>query len=409
MNMFNYIDRYVLAAVEPNIRQSLLAPDDPNLGKKMGALPAVFMISYMLTAPLFGLLAERYSRWKLIALGVLLWSLASGASGMAHPISGLATAFTVLLITRCFVGVGEGAYGPIAPTIISDFYPVAIRGRVLSWFYMAIPVGGALGYALGGQVAPAWGWRWAFYVVVPPGVLLSLWAFLMREPERGASESLAAPARRASMKDYSILLQTPSYVWNTLGMTAMTFAVGAFGYWMPAYLECQKVEPIWGIQPVTFFGILTAVAGLTGTMAGGIIGDWLRRWFSGSYFLVSGAGMVLCVPCALLFLASSFPAAWYYLFLTEFFLFFNTGPSNTVLANVTHPSIRATGFALNILVIHALGDVPSPFLVGAIKDQWSLTIGYLAVSGFMLLAGVFWLLGARHLEHDTTLAPTRLL
>jgi MFS family permease len=148
MNLFNYIDRQVLAAVEPEVRRVLLAPDDPNQKTKMGLLSTAFLVSYMLIAPLFGWLAERYPRWKLIAVGVLLWSLATGASG-------LAITFAMMLLTRCFVGIGEGAYGPVAPTLLSDFYPVSVRGRVLAVFYAAIPVGGALGYALGGQMA-AW-------------------------------------------------------------------------------------------------------------------------------------------------------------------------------------------------------------------------------------------------------------
>jgi MFS transporter, Spinster family, sphingosine-1-phosphate transporter len=401
MNMFNYIDRYVLAAVEPQVSKSLLSDDDQNAGAKMGVLPSAFMISYMLIAPLFGLLAQRYSRWMLIGIGVLLWSLASGASGLAGS-------FLALLVTRCFVGVGEGAYGPVAPTVISDCYPVAVRGRVLSWFYMAIPVGSALGYAVGGEVARLLDWRWAFYLVVPPGLLLGLWAFLMRDPRRGGADEVACAPRRVTIEDYRILFRTPSYVFNTLGMAAMTFAVGALGYWMAAYLEMREVQPLWGVQPVTFFGVLTAVAGLLGTLAGGSAGDRLRRRFAGSYLLVSGIGLLVSVPCALLFLAAPFPWAWAFLFVTEFFLFFNTGPTNTILANVTHPSIRATGFAVNILIIHALGDVPSPFIVGAIKDQWGLDVGYITVSMFMLLGGILWLCGARYLDHDTAAAPARL-
>ena len=180
----NYVDRWVLAATEPDIRKTLLReaggrkrrmlhPASRRRGlvkSKMGLLGSAFMVFYMLTAPVFGLLAGRTSRWLLVGIGVALWSLASGASGLAGS-------FTMLLVTRCFVGIGEGAYGPIAPTLLSDLYPVADRGRVLSWFYVAMPVGSALGYALGGQLAaidPAGqSWRWAFYVVVVPGLLLA--------------------------------------------------------------------------------------------------------------------------------------------------------------------------------------------------------------------------------------------
>jgi MFS family permease len=408
INLLNYIDRYILAAAEPDIRQCMLLandPDEEHAKFKMGLLSTAFLVSYMLAAPLFGLLAERRSRWLLIAAGVALWSLASGASG-------LASTYMVLLITRCFVGIGEAAYGPVAPAIISDYYPVAVRGRVLAWFYMAIPVGSALGYTLGGQVASLdranQSWRWAFYAVVIPGLLLGLWSFLKQDPQRGAADQLTGPPRRVRMKDYLILFSTRSYVFNTLGMTAMTFAIGALSFWIPAYLKNHQVEPILGIEPITFFGVLTAVAGLTATLTGGIAGDWLRPRYSGSYFLVSGGGLLVSVPCALLFVCVPFPQAWVFVFLAEFFLFFNTGPSNTILANVTHPSMRATAFAVNIFVIHALGDAISPPIVGAIADRSSLSVGFVAVSAFTLLGGLIWLYGARYLEHDTAAAPHRL-
>ena len=408
MNMFNYIDRQVLAAVEPEIRHSLLLsndPEDPNVRAKMGLLSSAFLLSYMFAAPLFGMAASRWSRWKLIAIGVILWSVATGASG-------LAATFTILLLTRCFVGIGEGAYGPIAPAVLSDFFPVAVRGRIMAWFYMAIPVGGALGYALGGQIA-RWdvaheSWRWAFYVVVVPGLLLGLWSLWMREPERGASDPRSAQSRRPTFKDGVILLATPSFVLATLGMAAMTFAIGALAFWMPDYLKSHEVPDIFGLTPVTFFGVVTAAAGLVATMSGGLAGDALRGRFPGSYFLVSGVGLILCVPCTLMFLWLPFPTAWIFVFLSVFFLFFNVGPTNTILANVTHPSMRAAAFAVNILAIHTLGDVISPPMIGAIADRTSLTHGFVAVSAFMAVGGVLWLYGARYLERDTAMAPQRL-
>lgn len=414
MNMFNYVDRQVLAAVEPRIRESLLAGvADERARELSGYLATAFLVSYMLTAPLFGWLAERMSRWVLIGSAVILWSLASGASGLAGllPIA-IVTPFTLLLLTRCFVGVGEGAYGPIAPALLSDLYPVAMRGRVLSWFYLAIPVGGALGYVLGGQIANLdrahESWRWAFYAVVPPGLLLGLWALWMRDPPRGTMDQLTAPARRATLKDHAILLRTPSYVFDTLGMTAMTFALGALAYWMSDYLEWRKVDKLVGLQPVSVFGAITALAGLLGTLTGGLAGDWLRGRFPGSYFLVSGAGLLIGVPCILLFLVVPFPAAWVFVFLAVFFLFFNTGPSNTILANVTHPSMRSSAFAWNILVIHTFGDAISPPLVGKIASRTSPAVGFAFVSAIMFLGGILWFCGARHLQRDTELAPQRL-
>jgi MFS family permease len=409
INLFNYIDRYVLASALPAIKKELLTPDDPNTQTKEGALALAFMLSYMILAPLFGWLGDRWSRWWLIGLGVILWSVASGASG-------LAATFWVLLATRCFVGVGEAAYGPVAPTVISDLYPERIRGRVLSWFYMAIPVGSALGFAWGGQMAAhSLGWRWAFYLVVPPGLLLGLLCFFMPEPARGQADLLAhgSKPRPATIKDYRILFRIKSYVLDTLGMTAMTFAVGGIAYWMPTYIH--EYRHVGDIDEVSQrFGAIVVVSGLVGTLLGGIAGDRLRGRFPGSYFLVSGAGMLAAFPLFLAVLYTPFPWAWIFLFLSCFCLFFNTGPSNTILANVTHPAIRATGFAANIFIIHALGDAVSPVIIGRIADSTgapgnpNMDAGFLTVSIMILVGGILWIWGARYLERDTEIAPKLL-
>jgi MFS transporter, Spinster family, sphingosine-1-phosphate transporter len=424
INLINYIDRYVLAAVVPYVRQTFFHTANglginPNefaitvrflewfqsafgfkpINALIGALSMAFMVTYMVAAPIFGKLAERTSRWVLIGIGVVLWSLASGASG-------LATSFSVLLLTRCFVGIGEAAYGPVAPAVISDFYPVRIRGQVLARFYLAIPVGSALGFVLGEQVAKGFGWRWAFYIVVLPGILLGIWSFFMREPGRGRAD-LATPSdeRPVRWADYLVLVRTPSFVLNTLGMSAMTFAMGGIAFWMADYVaEFRKVPG----PSATIFGAITVVSGLAGTLLGGMAGDKLRGRFPGSYFQVSALAMVAGFVPFVAVLYVPFPWAWMLMFLACFCLFFNTGPTNTILANVTHPSMRAAAFALNILVIHSLGDVISPLIIGLISDKYNMNVAFLLVGCMFLVSAAFWFWGAKYLERDTSLAPTRL-
>lgn len=407
INLFNYIDRYVLAAVLPAVEREYLRPDDPNSKTLLGLLATAFMLSYMFLAPLFGWLADRWPRWWLVGFGVILWSFASGASGWAPT-------FAILLATRCFVGVGEAAYGPVAPTVISDLYPKRVRGQVLSWFYAAIPVGSAIGFVWGGFMGDSLWWRWAFYLVVPPGLLLGLLSFLMPEPQRGQSDlpqSLAG--HRSRWADYRVLLKIKSYVFDTLGMTAMTFAIGGISTWMPYYIQVYRgagdARTVNGI-----FGPIVVVSGLTATLLGGFVGDRLRDRFSGSYFLVSGAAMLVAFPFFLAVLVTPFPWAWVMVFAACFCLFFNTGPTNTILANVTHPAIRATGFAVNILIIHALGDAVSPLMIGIIADatasdgRKNFNAAFGAVSAMILIGGILWLWGARYLAHDTAVASTLL-
>jgi MFS transporter, Spinster family, sphingosine-1-phosphate transporter len=388
INLFNYIDRQVLASVEPEIRAHFFRPGDPNAMTLVGLLATAFLVSYMISAPIFGWLADRMSRWILIGAGVILWSAATAASGLAGT-------FVLLLITRLFVGVGEGGYGPAAPTIIADLFPLQTRGRMLSYFYVAIPVGSALGYAIGGFVAAHWNWQTAFYVVAPPGLLLGLLCFRRRDPR--TSNGMVREKRRAKLQDYLGLVRTRSYVLNTLAMTALTFAIGGLSFWVPGYLEYRHLPPSSRIV----FGGITVFAGLTATLLGGFAGDRLRKRFAGSYFLVSGVGILIAFPFSAAMLFTPFPAAWVPMFIAIFFLFFNTGPSNTALANVTHPSVRATAFALNILVIHALGDALAPPLIGAVADHSNLNVAFLVVSATMMIAGVLWLIGMKYLPADT--------
>lgn len=414
VGLLDYMDRYVLASMIPQIRAeffggghthsgfvgwmldffgSLLGHDAEN--SIIALLSLAFMLSYSVFSMVFGWFKSK--RWLILAVGIVIWSLASGASG-------LALTFEMLLITRCFVGIGEAAYGPIAPAVISDLYPESRRGSVMSWFYMAIPVGSALGFAFGGFIAVylGWGWRWAFYMLVPPGLLLGLFCLLMKDPPVGLADGLKesdTKKDKGAMAAYKKALRTPSYTLATLGMAAMTFAIGGIAFWVPSYIHEYRHVPDLGFVNMAFGGI-TVLAGLSGTLIGGITGDKLRSRFSGSYFLVSGIAMLLAVPAWLAFLYTPFPTAWVFLFIALFLLFFNTGPANTILANVTHPSIRANAFALNILIIHALGDVLSPFFLGAMSDATNMNTAFMAVSVMMALGGVLWLIGTRFLARD---------
>src|SRR5262249_11293714 len=216
INLFNYIDRQVLAAVEPDIRGTFFSASDVNAMTKTGLLGDAFFITYMVSAPVLGLLADRFSRWIIVGSAVILWSLASGGSG-------LAATFGILFATRIFVGIGEGGYGPAAPTILADLFPIEARGRMMAIFYTAIPVGSALGYVIGGLVGAHLGWRWAFYVVTPPGLLLGLLCFLQRDPRVTAAHHPAQESAHCSLRDYLRLFRTRSYLINCIGQTLFTF------------------------------------------------------------------------------------------------------------------------------------------------------------------------------------------
>jgi MFS family permease len=390
INLFNYIDRQILAALEPDIRATFFPGGGVNAMTKTGLLGDAFFVTYMVSAPILGFLADRFSRWIIIGSAVILWSLASGASG-------LAATFAILFATRVCVGIGEGGYGPAAPTILSDLFPIETRGRIMAIFCAAIPVGSALGYVIGGLIGAHLGWRWAFYLVAPPGLLLGLVCFWQRDP-RVTADHLVQRSPRRSIRDYLDLFRTRSYLINCIAMTLMTFVTGGLGFWVPAYLRYRNQSPDVGM---TIFGLITVVAGLVSTLLGGVIADKLRPRFAGSYFWVSGIGMLVACPFFITTLYIPFPAAWITMFFAIFFLFLNTGPSNTALANVSLPAVRATAFAANILVIHALGDVQAFWLLGYIGGHTNMRVAFLFVSIIIFASGLAWLIGAKYLPADT--------
>ena len=408
INLFNYIDRQILAAVVPPITAEFHLSEE-----KVGLLATAFLYAYMVGAPILGRLAERVSRWWIIAGSVAVWSIATGMTGLAGG-------FGVLLASRVIVGIGEAGYGPAAPALISDYFPVDRRGKVMALFYVAIPVGSALGYVVGGQMNQWFGWRSAFYVVVLPGLLLAALAWFMREPHPQRPREVSTGRLR---DDARTLLRIPSYLLNTAAMTAMTFAIGGIAFWIPKYMS-QRLAEQHGLAPLLAlgsldamkqsndilaevnlkFGLIVVVAGILSPLAGSWLGDRLRPRFSGAYFTVSGVAILLAFPCTLAMLKLPFPYAWLAVFGAVFFLFFNTGPANTALANVTSPAMRSTAFAINIFLIHAFGDALSPPLIGWVKSKTNWDTAFALVSLMMLLASALWFIAARYLGKDTEAA-----
>ncbi len=206
----------------------------------------------MVAAPIFGALGDTRSRPRLIALGVLLWSLATVAGGIAWS-------FASLLVARAAVGIGEAAYGTIAPTLISDYYPRSHRGRIFSIFFAAIPIGSALGYIVSGQIDVHFGWRNAFFVAGLPGIVLAFLALRLYDPPRGVNDPRPAVAPLASTAwagvrtAYAVLRRNRPYLLTVLGYAAYTFALGGMAAFMPKFLI--RVRGIPEGAATTWFGL----------------------------------------------------------------------------------------------------------------------------------------------------------
>jgi MFS family permease len=390
VNFLNYIDRYVIAAVAPLIQKEFSLRD-----AQLGLIGSMFMVAYMVASPFTGVLGDLWPRRYLVGLGVLVWSLAT-------ILSGLATSYHHLLLARSVIGIGEAGFGVVSPTLISDFFSREKRGRMLAFFYVAIPVGSALGFLLGGYVGEHQGWRAAFFIAGAPGLLLGLLAFRMREPARGTGDGAREqPESRFEWSRARDLLQNRSFFYTTLGMAAMTFALGGMAYWMPTFFARARHLPLDEANAV--FGGMTVASGLVGTFLGGWLGDRLLRRTEKAYLLVSGVGMLLAVPATYVGLTAGDRAVFLpAIFLAEVLVFLNTGPANAVLVSVVVPEIRATAIALSIFTFHLLGDVPSPILIGKASDlTGSLETALLLTSLAMAVSGVLYLLGARTLGQDT--------
>ena len=399
INLLNYLDRYIPSAVLPQLKASGIVSTDFQLG----ILSPGFVVVYMLAAPVFGYLGDRRSRTRPIALGVALWSLATMGSGLSRT-------YWELFASRAAVGIGEAAYATISPALLADYYPAARRGRIFAIFYMAIPVGAALGYVVGGVVSQAWGWRAAFFVAGLPGLLLALWVLRVPDPPRGATEPLAGAkagrsteqaaqrpgmllALRRTATLYLQLARQASYALTVLGYAAYTFAVGGLAFWMPTFLERVRAVPV--SQATTGFGAIVVVTGFAGTFAGGWLGDYCLRYTQQAYLWVSGIATLLALPLAVVCLTAASPSVYYpALVVAELLLFMSTGPINSVIVSLVSPAHRASAVALSVLAIHLLGDVISPPLIGSVSDHTSLGDAVLLVPVAVAVSGLFWVAAA---------------
>jgi MFS transporter, Spinster family, sphingosine-1-phosphate transporter len=377
LNFLNYIDRYIIAAVLPRIQSELSLTN-----RQAGFLATAFLVAYFLTSPLFGALGDRLSRTRLMGLGVAAWSIATAATGF------MAT-FAQLMTARSFVGIGEAAYATISPALLSDYFPRTLRGRAFAVFYVAIPVGAAAGYLIGGLIEPALGWRAAFYVVGLPGVVMALLALTISDPSRGSMEDSTATMPQPVLATLRAFSRNFSYTGTVLGYAAYTFAVSGLAFWMPAYLE--SVRGIELARANLLVGGVTVVAGLGGTAMGGYLGDVLAtRMKHGQLWLCGFSSLGGVVPTWLALTIPTAPAYVVWLFIAEFFLFLSTGPVNVVIVSVVPIASRAMAMAVSIFVIHLLGDSISPPVIGALADQITLSRAILIVPAVVALSGVLW-------------------
>jgi MFS family permease len=389
LNFVNYIDRYILPGVQEQIKHEFHLSDE-----HIGTLTFWFMIAYMFTSPITGWLGDRFPRKPMIVIAALFWSGINFLTATVHS-------YDSLNIRHAALGVGEASFGIFAPALLADFYPEDQRNRVMTIFNVAIPVGAALGYLVGGTVGEHFGWRMSFIVSAVPGVIIALLiAFFMKEPARGASQLDKARLEKGTVLS---LLKNKAYLSSILGYAAVTFSLGGISWWMPSFL--QRVDGRSQSSAAYIMGAITVVTGLGGTITGGAIAQRWSRTNSRALYLVPALSSALAVPPSLLCFFGPHSLTLYGLGAAIFLIFLGTGPVNAATLNAVRPEVRATAMAGQLFIIHALGDAISPRIIGAVSDRSNLSIGLGSTLITMLLAAVIFFIGSRYAPPLLTQRP----
>lgn len=396
MNFVNYLDRYILPAVQEQIKGEFHITDD-----QIGSLTLWFMLAYVLSSPITGWLGDRFPRKPMIIVAALGIAAMNFFTASVHD-------YDSLNFRHAALGIGEASFGVFGPAMLADYYPDDQRNRVLTIFNIAIPCGAALGYLAGGHIASSHGWRMSFIASAIPGAVIAIcMIFLLREPprtnEEGGGEHGKAKLDKASVKS---LASNGAYLCAILGYAAVTFSLGGISWWMPSFL--QRVDGRSLDAASTIMGGITVVCGLGGTIVGGTLAQWWSKKTSKALYLVPAISAAIAVPPAVMCFFG--PKNWTLpaLGVAVFLIFLGTGPVNAATLNAVPAGLRATAMAGQLFAIHVLGDAFSPKLIGAISDHSNLRYGLGATLVTMLIAAVIFFIGARFappLEHSLESAP----
>lgn len=380
MNFVNYLDRYILPAVQEQVKGEFRLTDD-----QIGSLTLWFFVAYVLSSPLTGWLGDRFPRKPMIVVAGLVIAAMNFFTASVHD-------YASLNLRHAALGVGEASFGIFAPALLADFYAESKRNIVLTIFNVAIPVGAALGYLAGGNIAASHGWRMAFIASAIPGAVIALLIlFFMREPARTDQPVEEAKADKGSVLS---LLSNKAYLSSILGYAAVTFSLGGISWWMPSFLHRMDGRDLGAAG--TIMGTITVACGLGGTVLGGALAQWWSKKTPKALYLVPALSALLAAPPALLCFFGPKSLTLPALGVAVFLIFLGTGPVNAATLNAVPANLRAMAMAGQLFTIHVLGDAFSPKLIGFISDRSDLRYGLAATLVTMVVASVVFFLGARY-------------
>ncbi len=391
MNFVNYLDRYILPAVQEQIKAEFHLSD-----ARIGSLTFYFFVAYVCASPVTGWLGDRFPRKPMIVIVALLIAAMNFLTSQVHG-------FWELNVRHMMLGVGEACFGIFAPALIADFYAEDKRNKVLTIFNVAIPVGSALGFLAGGNIAQTHGWRMAFIASAIPGAVIALLIlFFMREPQR-----VSEPVKHGVDKQGAAsLVRNKAYLCAILGYAAVTFALGGISFWIPTFLQRFNGRDTGAAG--TIMGTLTVVCGLGGTVVGGVVAQWWsKKTGKALYYVPAISAALAVVPAVLTFFgpkALTLPS----LGLAVFFIFLGTGPVNAATLNAVPANLRSAAMAGQLFALHVFGDMPSSWVIGVVSDKTNLRLGLGVTIVSMAVGAVVFFVGARfapELRHDVGTAP----
>ena len=392
---FNHLDRQVFAV--------LMEPIKTDLGLSDSAMGFLGGMSFALFHAVAGLpiarWADRRSRKMIISVGIVLWSAATAASGLARS-------FVHLAIARVATGVGEASNAPAAPSMISDSFPPQRRATALAIFVVGAHAGVALGFLLGGSIAESLGWRAAFFILGAPGALLALLVWLtVREPERGASEPEAVDTRTLPWRDVlQFLRSSRGFTWVLLAQALHAFSGVGLIVWTAPLL--MRIHGMGIAEAGLWIGPIAGISGALGVVAGGRLSDYLGtrdpRWYLRLPALVAALGL----PFTVVFIMSESVELALLCLVPHSFLFaVSSGPVAAVVQSIVQVRMRALAAAINLFATNLIGMGLGPQVVGLVSDALSaragdqaLRYGMLTVGVTNLMAGAFYLLANRALR-----------
>jgi MFS family permease len=387
--MFDYIDRTVVTSMFSSIEREW-GISHTQSGMLMSA---VYWAIVILTFPV-SILVDRWSRTKTIGIMAILWSLATA-------ICALTGNFVQLFLARLMIGVGEAGYAPGGTAMISGLYPIEKRARMMGIWNASIPLGSAIGVLLGGIIAVKFGWKHAFGMVAIPGLIVSILFLFVKDYKTVDLSFFDRNSQAVKMEKKDIIkefLSRPSVLYTYFGIAAVIFVTTSMLTWLPTYFEKMRDIPQ---QKAGQMASMVMALAIIGAPAGGHITDLWRKKLPAARLIYPAISTLL--SAIILFIALVFlKGTVQYVALLVFGVLvvsFISGAA-AVTQDVIHPGLRATSYAIAVLVQNLLGASTSPIVIGKLYDLTNIQTALSILPAFLLIGSLLFWLGSRHYKHD---------